>query len=80
MLLLAFTSRVGNGNIVSMTRDEDDTLPKAKEPQVFPRKLEGLAVAVMQAYIVELEAEIVKVRVEIARRGDVRAQAESLFN
>ena len=62
-----------------MARDEDDPLAKHLQPQVFPRKLDGVAVAAMQEYIAELEAEIVKVRAEIAKRSGVKAKAEALF-
>ena len=62
-----------------MARDEDDPLPKHLQPQMFPRKLDGLAVAVMQEYIAELESEIVKVRTEIDKRGGVKAKADALF-
>lgn len=62
-----------------MSRDEDDLIPKHLQPQLFPRKLDGLAVASMQEYIVELEAEIAKVRTEIDKRGGVKAKADALF-
>jgi uncharacterized small protein (DUF1192 family) len=58
---------------------EDDDLPKHKQPQPFPRKLEGMAVEHMRDYIAALETEIAKVKAEIESRGGVRAKAESLF-
>ena len=58
---------------------EDDDLPKHKQPQPFPRKLEGVSVEHLRAYIGELEAEIAKVKTEIAARGDIRSAAEKLF-
>ncbi len=62
-----------------MARDEDDPLPKHLQPQTFPRKLDGLAVSVMQEYIEQLDAEIVKVRAEIDKRGSIKAKADALF-
>lgn len=62
-----------------MARDDDDFLPKAKEPKLFPRKLEGVSVQEMREYIAELLREVEKVEGEIAKRGGVKAQAESLF-
>lgn len=58
---------------------DDDETPKHKQPQVFPRKLEGVSVMHMQEYRAELLAEIAKVDAEIASRGDAKAAAESLF-
>lgn len=57
----------------------EDDLPKHKQPQPFPRKLEGMAVEHMRDYIAELEAEIAKVQAEINARGGVKAAAEKLF-
>jgi uncharacterized small protein (DUF1192 family) len=57
----------------------DDELTREKHPQPFPRKLDGMAVEHMHAYIGELQAEIAKVEAEIAKRPGVRAKAESLF-
>ncbi len=57
----------------------DDDLPKHKQPQPFPRKLEGVSVMHMKEYRAELVAEIAKVDAEIASRGNVKAAAESLF-
>ncbi|MFZ4541089.1 MAG: DUF1192 domain-containing protein [Rickettsiales bacterium] len=57
----------------------DDDLPKHKQPQPFPRKLEGMSVQHMREYKEELEAEIAKIDAEINSRGGVRAQAENLF-
>ena len=62
-----------------MRMDDDNYIPAHKMPQVFPRKLEGQSVAAMQEYIAELEAEITKVRTEIAQRGGIKNAAEALF-
>ncbi len=43
------------------------------------RPLDGISVAELQGYIRALEAEIVRVRDEIDKRGDHRAAAEALF-
>ena len=58
---------------------EDEELPKSKQPQPFPRKLEGMAVEHMREYRAELEAEIAKIDREIEARGSVKAKAEALF-
>lgn len=58
---------------------DDHYIPPHKQPAVFPRKLEGLSVAVMQEYVTELEAEIAKVKAEINARGSIKSAAESLF-
>jgi len=57
----------------------DDDLPKHKQPLPFPRKIDGMAVEHMRDYIAELEAEIVKVKAEIDKRGGVKAKADALF-
>ncbi len=57
----------------------DDDLPKHKQPQPFPRKLDGMAVEHMREYMVELEEEIAKIKTEIEKRGGVKAKAEALF-
>ena len=58
---------------------DDEELPKHKQPQPFPRKLEGMAVEHMKDYRAELEAEIRKIDAEIEKRGGVRAAAEDFF-
>jgi len=57
----------------------DDELPKHKQPQPFPRTLEGMAVVHLREYRTELEAEIAKIDAEIESRGGVKAAAEGLF-
>lgn len=59
--------------------DEDD-LPKRKEAEPFPRKLEGKSVSQLQEYRAELVEEIAKIDAEIKKRGSVKAAAESLFS
>ncbi len=44
-----------------------------------PRALAALSVKLMQEYIIWLEAEAARVRVEIAKRGNVKSAAEALF-
>ena len=58
---------------------DDEDLPKHKQPQPFPRKLEGMAVEHMKEYRTELEAEIKKIDAEIQARGGIKAAAEKLF-
>ena len=57
----------------------DDDLPKHKQPEPFPRKLEGKSVSQMKEYREELVAEIAKVDAEIEKRGGSKAAAEALF-
>lgn len=59
---------------------DDDDLPKHKQPEPFPRKLEGKSVEQLRDYRAELEAEIRKIDAEVESRGKVKAAAESLFN
>ncbi len=58
----------------------DDDLPKHKQPEPFPRKLEGKSVEQMREYRAELVEEIAKIDAEIAKRGDIKAKAEELFS
>lgn len=57
--------------------DEEDLLPRRQPPK--KRDLAPMAVAELEAYIVELEEEIVRVRNEIAAKRKQRGGAESLF-
>ncbi|HZB93159.1 MAG TPA: DUF1192 domain-containing protein [Stellaceae bacterium] len=57
--------------------DEEDLLPRRKPPQ--KRDLAPLAIAELEAYIVELEQEIERVRGEIAAKHRQRSGADSLF-
>ena len=57
--------------------DEEDLLPLRKKP---PKKdLTPLGVAELEAYIVELEEEIARARVEIAAKRKQRSGADALF-
>jgi uncharacterized small protein (DUF1192 family) len=57
--------------------DEEDFEPRRK-PKA-PRDLSLMAAAELEAYIAELEAEIVRARNEIAQRAAQREGAEALF-
>ena len=59
--------------------DEDDQPLKHKLPQTFPRKLEGLSVAMMEEYLGDLEVERQRVKLEIEQRGGMKSAAEALF-
>jgi uncharacterized small protein (DUF1192 family) len=57
--------------------DLDELEPRKKQPE--RRNLEPLSVAELEAYIGDLEAEIVRVRAAIAAKHSQRAGADSLF-
>ncbi len=57
--------------------DEEDLEPRRKAPKL--RDLAPLAIAELETYITELEAEIVRVRNEIVAKRKQRGGAESLF-
>ncbi len=57
--------------------DDDDLEPLRKKPQL--RDLAPLAIAELEEYIGELEAEILRVKGEIAAKRKQRGGAESLF-
>ena len=58
----------------------DDAPPKPKPEQMFPRNISEASVAAMQEYLVELDAEIARVKAEIDKRGSVKAKAEAFFS
>lgn len=59
---------------------EEDESPRIKPAtDRLGRPLDGVSVADLEAYIGALEAEVARVRAEIARRSDHRAAAEALF-
>ncbi|MBN8543814.1 MAG: DUF1192 domain-containing protein [Alphaproteobacteria bacterium] len=58
----------------------DDAPPKPKPEQMFPRNITESSVAAMQEYLVELDAEIARVKAEIEKRGSVKAKAEAFFS
>lgn len=57
--------------------DDEELEPRRKTPKL--RDLAPLAVAELETYIGELEAEILRVRDEIAAKRKQRGGAESLF-
>ena len=57
--------------------DESDLEPQRKPAQ--PKDLTLLGIAELEAYIAELQAEIERVRVEIAAKLGQRRGAEALF-
>lgn len=57
--------------------DEDDLLPRTKQPQ--KKNLAPLSIAELDAYIGELEEEIIRVRTDIAAKRAQRGGAEALF-
>lgn len=57
---------------------EDDELVPRPET-TLPRKLEGMSIEALRAYIAELEAEISRVRQDIAAKERAAGVAESVF-
>jgi uncharacterized small protein (DUF1192 family) len=57
--------------------DEDDLSPRSRKPQ--KRDLAPIAIAELEAYIGELEAEIQRARDEIAAKRRQKSGAEALF-
>jgi uncharacterized small protein (DUF1192 family) len=57
--------------------DETDLEPRRKAPQ--PKDLSLMGIAELEAYIVELETEIARVRADIAAKLGQRRGAEALF-
>ena len=57
--------------------DEEELEPRRKAPK--KRDLTPLAIAELEAYIVELEDEIARVRQEMTAKRKQRGGAESLF-
>jgi uncharacterized small protein (DUF1192 family) len=57
--------------------EEDDLAPRSKVPK--KRDLTPLSLAELEAYIAEMEAEILRVREAIAAKRHQRGGAESLF-
>jgi uncharacterized small protein (DUF1192 family) len=57
--------------------DEEDLLPRNKRPQ--KKDLTPMAVAELEAYIADLEAEIRRARDEIAAKRKQRSGADALF-
>gem|GEM_PF-5427973 len=59
------------------TLNDDEFIPGAQPG--FPRALEALSVAELEAYREALEREIERVRAELDRRQSARGAAEALF-
>lgn len=59
--------------------DTDDLEPPRKPDAGKPRDLEVMGVEQLRDYIEELRAEIARAEAVIARKGDARAAAESVF-
>lgn len=57
--------------------DWDDLDPKTKKPK--PRNLDIMGIEELEEYILDLEAEIARVRQTIAAKRSVKAGAEALF-
>jgi len=57
--------------------DIEDLEPKNKKPE--PKNLEVMSIEALGEYIDELEAEIARVRIEIASKEKAREGAEAVF-
>lgn len=57
--------------------DEEDLQPKQRQPDV--KNLEVLSIEALEEYILELQAEIDRVRAEVARKQSARSAAETVF-
>ena len=57
--------------------DEEDLLPRSKRPQ--KKDLTPMAIAELEGYIVELEAEIQRARDAISAKRKQRGGADALF-
>lgn len=57
--------------------DEEDLKPPVETP--FPRKLEGMSIEALNDYIAGLEAEIARVRADIATKEAALGAADSVF-
>lgn len=57
--------------------DLDDLMPRPEPPR--PKDLEPMSIEALEDYIAELEAEIGRVRTEIAANTKHRSGAEGLF-
>jgi uncharacterized small protein (DUF1192 family) len=68
-------ARIAGKEAASM--DEWDLEPQTKKPDI--KNLEILSVEALEEYIGELEAEIARVRKEIARKNSAKSAAESVF-
>ena len=57
----------------------EDDLPRPKPARLVPPVLDGMGVAELNLYVGELEAEIVRVKAEIARKSSHRSAADAFF-
>ncbi len=57
----------------------EDDLPRPQPRRLEERKLDGLGVAELEAYIAELRAEIARAEAEIGRKRGHRSQADAVF-
>jgi uncharacterized small protein (DUF1192 family) len=57
--------------------DEEDLLPRNKRPA--KKDLTPMAIAELEGYITDLEAEIARARAEIAAKRKQRGGADALF-
>ena len=57
--------------------DEEDLQPQPRKPDL--KNLEVMSVEALEDYIAELEAEILRVRAEIANKQSAKSTAESVF-
>ena len=57
--------------------DEEDLQPQPQKPDL--KNLEVMSVEALEDYIVELEAEIARVRAEIGKKQSAKSTAESVF-
>ncbi len=57
----------------------DDDLPQKSAPQAFPRKLENMSVAELEAYIGALSDEIARVEQDIAKKKASQDAASAFF-
>jgi len=56
-----------------------DDLPKPNPETGFPRNLENLSIAELEAYISELNVEIKRCEADIARKQAQKNAADSIF-
>jgi len=58
---------------------EEDDRQRPKHDRLQPLKLDGLAVAELEAYIAELRGEIARAEAEIGRKRGHRSAADAVF-
>ncbi len=57
----------------------DEDLPRPKPARLTPPVLDGMGVDELNLYVTELEAEIARVKADIARKSSHRAAADLFF-